>query len=130
MILMQWQANYSVNVPEIDVHHKHLFSLLNQLNVAMSAGNGNDMLSQILEELIDYTKYHFRAEENLMLEMRYPGLAQHIREHNHMLDRISKFEKDFSSGKAVVSVRLLHFLRDWLYKHILVTDKKYSEFMN
>lgn len=130
MYLMKWNADYSVSIPELDVHHRHLFFLLNQLNESMSRGNGNEILGQTLEELVEYTKFHFQAEENLMLSMRFPGLTAHVREHDQMMARVSKFQQDFSSGKAVVSVHVLSFVRNWLQRHVLAADKQYSLFMS
>jgi len=36
-----------------------------------------------------------------------------------------QFQSDFQSGQAALSVQLLHFIKDWLEKHINGSDKKY-----
>ena len=40
------------------------------------------------------------------------------------------FQMAQEAGKSMMSVDLMHFLKDWLMVHILGTDKKYSEYLN
>jgi len=55
MALITWNAALSVGVKEIDDQHKKLIDLVNQLNDAMHAGKGRDVLGAVLAELVKYT---------------------------------------------------------------------------
>ncbi|HUK23782.1 MAG TPA: bacteriohemerythrin [Terriglobales bacterium] len=129
MPLMSWENRYSVHLPNIDAQHKKLFDLINQLHDAMGQGRANEVMGKILTELVAYTKTHFQAEEALLKSKNYPDLAAHQQQHRKFTDQVMQFEKDFSEGRATISIKMMNFLRDWLTQHILQTDQRYSAFL-
>jgi len=130
MAIIQWNENLSVGIDVFDRQHKKLIDLINQLNDAMSVGKGKDVLGKILTELINYTQYHFSAEEKLFGQYAYPEAQAHIREHVNLTQKATDLKKAFDSGKTIISVQTMDFLKDWLNNHILKTDKKYGPFLN
>ncbi|HET6513967.1 MAG TPA: bacteriohemerythrin [Thermodesulfovibrionales bacterium] len=129
MSLITWSNDLSVNIGSIDEQHKRLVSLVNSLHDAMSSGKGKEIMGKILDELIEYTKTHFATEERLMTAHTYPGYLTHKKEHDGLTKEVLSFHEDFKSGKSVVSVEIMRFLKDWLAKHIKGTDQKYGPFL-
>ncbi len=130
MSLITWDDSYSVKVKEIDLQHQKLIAIINELNAAMEAGKSNEILGTIIDELVDYTKYHFDTEEKYFNQINYPDSMAHEKEHNNFVKRVAEFQEEFSEGKALLSVELMMFLKKWLTEHIKGTDQKYSEFFN
>ncbi|MBF0565357.1 MAG: bacteriohemerythrin [Nitrospirae bacterium] len=130
MPLVTWTDNLSVHIKEIDTQHQKLVKLINDLFDAVTAKKGKDVLTKVLNELVDYTRYHFTAEEKLMATHNYPDLAKHKPEHEELTRKVLDFQKQFNEGKAMIDLLLMNFLKDWLVKHILGTDKKYSSYLN
>lgn len=130
MAFIKWDDSLSVNVKEIDEQHKKLVDLINKLTDAMSAGKAKQILGNILNELASYTVIHFKTEEKYFDKFKYPFTISHKKEHNDFIKKINDFKRDFESGKALLSVEIMKFLKDWLIKHIKGSDKKYSEFFN
>jgi len=128
--LCQWNDSYSVKVAALDNQHKKLFDLINELHQAMKLGKGKDVAGAVLHRLIDYTVYHFSAEEKLMEQHKFPELATHRAEHKALTDRVLAFKKDFDADTAPVTVELMNFLQQWLVNHILRVDQRYSDFLN
>jgi len=126
-----WEEKYSVNVKEIDEQHKKLVSILNELHTAMLGAKANYvLLKKILNELIEYTVYHFKTEEQYMVKYLYPKYAEHKESHKNLTEKVLSFYSDFEKGKKLLTVELLFFLKDWLTNHILGEDKMYSQFFN
>jgi hemerythrin-like metal-binding protein len=117
-------------VKEIDDQHKKLIELVNQLNDAMHAGKGREALGVVLGELVKYTVYHFGTEERLMAQHHYELSAPHKAEHKKLIDDVGAFKAKFDGGNAMISAEIMNFLRDWLSKHILQTDKKFAQALN
>jgi hemerythrin len=127
--MFEWHNEFSVDIGSIDVQHKMLFSIANELYSAMLAGQSNASMARILDRLVQYTKVHFAHEERLMQEHHYPGLALHKVEHDALTAKVLKFQSDFQAGHANMSLQLLQFLRSWLEGHIKGSDQKYSPFL-
>ena len=130
MSLFAWKEEYSVNIKEIDDQHKVLVGMVNEMHDAMSKGQGKEVLGPILDKMVDYTKKHFTTEERLMQQYRYPEFNEHKAKHTKMAEKVLALQKDFHQGSFQLTYEVSKFLKDWLNKHILGTDKKYSEFLN
>jgi hemerythrin len=127
--MFEWKPEYSVKIASIDGQHQNLFRMGEELYAAMSAGQGKAVLSKILDRLVQYTKVHFAHEERLMRAHGYPGLDAHLAEHRILTQKVVAFQSDFEKGKALMTVQLLNFLKDWLQHHIAESDQKYAPFL-
>jgi len=127
MPFMTWTESLSVKIPSIDEQHKNLVNLINKLHDAMKAGKAKDVMGEILQELINYTKYHFSTEEKYMQQTQYPATVSHVNEHNQFVKKAVELQNSYNSGKTMLSLEVMNFLNDWVSKHISGTDKKYSE---
>lgn len=122
---LNWSDDYSVGVEEIDAQHKVLFGLLERLREAIHAKQGSVACGEILDELVAYTQEHFALEESLMREAGYPDLSVHEERHRELMVSVEAMRQKIDGG-ASISFELLHFLRNWLTKHILNEDKAYA----
>ena len=125
MSLINWDDSYSVHIKKIDEQHKGLVKLVNELHDAMSQGAANDVLSKVLNSLVDYTIIHFNTEEEMFKSYNYPDYQAHKNEH----DKVKEFQSKFKEGKSTITYELMDFLSDWLINHILDSDKKYSSYL-
>lgn len=125
-----WKDVYSVHVAALDRQHQQLFGMICELNDALAAGKGNEVVGKILDRLVDYTMSHFAAEEKLLERYGYPSLPEHRARHQELAAKVSSLLQEFKGGNVGVSVSLMLFLRSWLKDHILGTDKQYSDFLN
>jgi methyl-accepting chemotaxis protein len=130
IVLMSWNDTFSVNIQEIDNHHKRLIELINQVYRGKVLNLESREIGKILDELVKYTKFHFGFEENLFDQHGYPDTAEHKKKHEKLVGQVMDFHNKFKSGQAIVDDTLLEFLKDWLTKHIMGTDKKYVSFLN
>ncbi|MBF0344478.1 MAG: hemerythrin family protein [Nitrospirae bacterium] len=130
MPLITWSDSLSVHIKEVDSQHQRLVQLVNDVFDAVNAKKGNDILKKVLNELIDYTKYHFATEERLMNAHDYPERVKHKEEHDDLTKQVLDFQKKFKEGKAMLDILLMNFLKEWLIKHIIGSDKKFGPYLN
>jgi len=128
--LFQWDTTYSVNISVLDSQHRNLVSMVNELHQAMVEGSGKDKLGQILSDLIKYTQGHFAAEERLMQSHGYPDFDAHKSQHEALTATVLEFQRRFLANEIGLTVEVMEFLKDWLVKHIMGSDKKYTPFLN
>ena len=131
MALFNWDDEFSVNVLAMDNHHKKLFDIMNQMHDAMKAGSGEDAVSKLINELIDYTRYHFGEEEKMMEQINYAGIDGQKRAHKAFVDKMLEYKKDVDEGMAIFAVsKVSRTGVEWLKEHIMVMDNKYSDTAN
>ena len=127
MELIKWSEKYSVNNFLLDSQHKKLVSVINELHTAMKVAKGKEILSTIFDELILYTKEHFRTEEQIMLKFNYPEFKEHKAEHEKLTEQVIKLQKEYKEGSSLITMDTMNFLKNWLIEHIEGTDKKYKD---
>jgi len=129
-LVFPWTDAYSVNIGIIDMQHKNLVSILNELHQAMVAGLGKQHLGKALSELVNYTNVHFKTEEDFMVAHQYPEYAQHKSEHDQLTRTVLDFQGKFHRNETGLTVEVMDFLKDWLCHHILLSDKSFGPFLN
>lgn len=123
MRLFSWSDDLSVGHKFIDDDHRKLVDMVNDFHEAMQEGKGNEVINKVLDDLTKYTREHFRREEAEMQRIRYPQYLAHKLEHDKLLAEVSELQASMRSGKAMLSIKVSKFLRDWLLTHIKQTDK-------
>ena len=123
--IFPWNENFSTGIDIIDEQHQQLLFLINKL-AEHTAGDGDlETLQAVIQELSDYVKYHFRAEEEIMVACfgDDPSVAEHLASHHGFEAKIHGFELEVED-KTVEEVmhEALAFLVNWLVLHILDTD--------
>jgi hemerythrin len=129
MAFVEWSDKFSVGITSIDNQHKKLVEIVNKLHTAMLAGKGNEILGGIFNELVKYTSEHFATEEMYFKVHKYSQEAIHKKEHEDLVKQALELQKKFAAGGTGVTMSTATFLKDWLGKHILNSDKAYSEFL-
>ena len=128
MEFIEWGEHLSVGVKVFDDEHKQLVALVNKLNYAVTIGSAKKTIGEILTSLVNYTKIHFKHEEDYMVLYNYPEFEKHKKEHEALTNQVSDFYTRYHEGKTAFSLELMNFLKDWLINHILGSDMKYKKF--
>lgn len=123
MALFDWTDELNVGSKFIDDDHKKLVKLVNDFHDAMEQGRGNDVIGKVLHNLVLYTQAHFGREEAEMKRIQYPRFLAHKLEHDKLIKEVSELQSSFQSGRAMLTIKVSKFLRDWLLTHIQQTDQ-------
>ena len=126
---LTWKDSYSVGIESIDNDHKKLLHLINNLQTAVDYKTDKLFEKQTMDEVIDYTEYHFKREEGLMENNGYPGFVPHKAKHEQMIEKVNEFVEAYEKDESGAIESLLAYLKSWLINHICATDQEYSEFL-
>jgi len=121
---MEWKADYSVGIEEIDRQHKELLRLFGVIKDAISADEGWSTIHFGLVEVKRFAHFHFEFEEALMRLYGFVGLDEHTATHQQMLHRLESTEHD--SLQESTKEDILKLFRDWLLEHINGADRSYA----
>lgn len=127
--IIEWNEGMSVGVEDLDNDHQVLIDLINQL---AAAENRQDRinLEAVLDELVDYTVFHFEKEEQYMEGADYPALASHKRTHAVLTEQVLAIRRRVVEGRqSGLGDEVLDFLSRWLREHILQADALYRPYL-
>lgn len=121
--LLQWRNEFNTGVPLMDQQHKRLVELINQLFQCMKDGGDRMLLAEVVDELVNYTVTHFRAEEDVMRKHNYPDLEAHKLVHQNFVDKVGVYADKLKAGDRLPPAEVYGFLKDWLVSHIEKQDR-------
>ncbi len=125
-MIVKWTEELTVKNEKLDAEHQKWIQILNNLYEGLRDNKPKESLLELIQEMYDYTKYHFASEEEYMKSVNYPRLAEHQEKHRYFEGRIKEFYDRINDGKLVVSLEVTNFLKTWLINHIKGEDQQYS----
>lgn len=129
MAFVDWSSKYTVCDKTMDEHHQMLFAIVNDLHKAILGKHGKKEIRQIIDRLIEYTKSHFAAEEQLMKACGYPHYPAHKLEHEKLIRQVSELDHELRQSGNIAACDMFAFLiKEWLIGHILKDDKGYAPY--
>jgi len=124
MALLVWQDDLNTGIEPIDHQHMRIVEMINRLN-AIHKNARRETISDVIDELVDYTLSHFAFEEELMEEAGYPFCTAHKRVHEVFTRRVVEYRMRFRAGEDIVE-DLRNLLARWLFNHIRGDDQAYA----
>src|SRR5487761_2653574 len=87
-----WDDKYNTDIDMVDTQHHKLVDLINQLGAISTHQTSSGELGAILNELANYTVYHFDTEEKLMEHYAIDEAhrAIHIKAHQHFTSQVTQ----------------------------------------
>ena len=131
-----WDSVWNIGHAEIDKQHQKWVEIFNRLEQAVLTKDNEDLdglTKDTLKEMVDYTRYHFNSEEQVMQEMGYPESYHHWRLHKDFDGIIYEKFRSLENGSLILNSDLLSLIKNWLLQHIQIEDKKigiYSNLLN
>jgi hemerythrin len=125
--LITWKDEYTVGVKLIDDQHRRLLEIADdvyQLTKNNFITDKYDKIVQVIEELKDYTVFHFKSEEEYMLSIGYKKFLSHKVEHDDFVNKINSLDlKQIDESQQQYLLEILEFIIKWIDEHILQKDK-------
>jgi len=119
---------YLIGVELADKHHRNLIEIINELYDKLLKGAPHNTIRFYLERLDLYVNTHFKAEEELMIKVKYPEYESHKQIHEGFINELAKLR--LQSEESSIGKELVIYLVTWLTEHILKVDRKYAIFLD
>ncbi|NLO89632.1 MAG: hemerythrin family protein [Clostridia bacterium] len=125
--MISWREEFALGIPQLDEQHKKLFDIAGRIYELLKdeyAIDKYDGIVELIEELKDYTIYHFKTEEEYMESIGYKKFFTHKMEHEKFVDRITNVDlNQVDENHDAYLLETLDFVVKWIEKHILEKDK-------
>jgi len=126
----EWNESHGVGNDILDDQHKQLIGIMNDYYFSMIQGKGDIKAKTYLEQLLAFAASHFAYEEEYLAGKGYPDLKNHKEEHDSFICSIKDFLRVASTPTISLPIDMLKFIKKWEQQHMLLTDKKYAEFIS
>ena len=128
----EWNKDWEIGIPEIDLQHKKLISISNELYDCATKGGANfkSNMSRILKSFMDYTVYHFTNEEKFQEQYGYAGLAMHKVAHDQFISEVQNQIKKLEHGATEKDALVFYdYIANWIITHISKADPIWANFV-
>lgn len=129
-VSFKWSDAFLTGIEEVDSQHYRLVNLINQYGDLIANNDvDRDTIDTLYQELVGYTEYHFKEEEEIMVSyhLDHRHLSSHKDAHRHFLSEISAIYTNLSTQDTSRASSYLSFLIHWLAYHILGKDVEMSK---
>lgn len=128
--MVTWKDEYKIGIDLIDEQHIKLFEIAGRAYDLLKNNfriDKYDEIVNIMEELKEYTAYHFKTEEEYMESISYKRIFSQKVQHHEFIDKINGIDlKKVDENQAEYLLGILEFIAEWIESHILVQDKLIS----
>ena len=132
-ILVVWDEKFATNIDLIDKQHRELVKLTNTLYQTCLGRDENTVktaFKEALSRMVEYVRFHFNAETELLKRANYPDYEAHKTMHDILIKKILEAAQDFNKGKHFVPNNFVRTLKEWVFGHIAFYDKDYAFFIS
>lgn len=125
--MLKWKDDYLIGIEAIDNQHKKLFEIAERAYDLLKNDmyiDKYDKIVEILDELKDYTAYHFKYEEEYMLSIKYKRYFSQKVAHDDFINKIQNIDLNkIDTDQDAYLLSILDFIINWISEHIIRTDK-------
>lgn len=137
MQLLQWNdEKMALGITVIDEQHKELLNIINLLATSIKTHSQKDDIIQIVDELINYAKFHFTNEEEMFDKFDFKESDAHKKEHEAFFEKFTTIKSDISNNELnktkssiEIAEEVFSYLTKWFLNHIIGNDREYVQLL-
>ena len=122
MSLIEWKDSFSVGVAAVDLEHRELIELINELHERIGEAADTDMTLAMLGEIYAQISAHFALEEKYMRESEYLRFPEHKEDHEELLDELRDIMDRVEDLGRYDADELSQELGRWFSEHFRTHD--------
>jgi len=128
-MLSSWDESLETGNELIDRQHREVVDLLDELRAAEAAPETEVL--RVLDKMMEFTLFHFAAEEKLMTQVGYPAdpSVEMVQQHREFTDYARLRVLEFRRGEMACVLPLHAFLDEWLKIHEFGMDRLLADWI-
>lgn len=129
MSFIEWNDVTIINHATMDKEHKKMVDDTNKLYNLVES-NKTERANKLFNKIVEDLKVHFEIEHNYMLKSKTPNFISHKLEHERFYNKIRDLKTRIDSGKEVLTLSHLKFVKIWFFNHLDFKDRQLATFLN
>ncbi len=115
---LRWKPALQVGDDLLDLQHRQLFTLSNELITAVARRRPDAALQSLLQQLLSLLRTHHDTEERLAAEHGHPLDAEHRQHHNALLARAVQQRERCRQGQIDMDALVRYIVVDGVGSHV------------
>ncbi|MBD7911846.1 MULTISPECIES: hemerythrin family protein [Clostridium] len=124
--MYEMKDEYRTGVKFIDEQHEKIFDIADRTYMLLKNDltiDKYDKVVELMDELREYTKFHFKEEEAYMDKIGFKRMFTQKVEHAEFIKKLDDMDlSTIDENQDQYIMNILQFLSDWLVEHILEKD--------
>ncbi len=87
-------------------------------------------MREALGFLVDYARFHFHEEEQMMERYGYAEIEGHRAKHRRLMDQAFDMQRRFEERERMEGPEIATMLREWIVGHVLSDDRRFAQMLN
>lgn len=133
MYKLEWDDSLNINVMDLDGKMLEFFGVINRFfefqSIKKKKEEDYETILEVFADLSEYINHHFKYEEQILVQYRYPEFKQHKKEHQRFIKRMLGYRRLFSDEPEKAYNEAVKYAAQWLIKHIKEEDVSYAPFI-
>lgn len=129
--MYEMKEEFKTGIDFIDEQHARLFEIADEAYNLLKDDftlDKYDKVVGLIDELKDYTIFHFKSEEEYMDSINYKKRFTQKTEHDAFIKELDEVDyRSIDNDPEQYILKILEFLNQWLTGHILHNDKLISQ---
>jgi len=126
IVRLIWRPAYLCGEQDIDREHEELFRLANVLlDVTMGRDAQPEQFDKAFDALLSHVAAHFSHEEEILRARHYPGLDEHAKLHQQLLQRAADLRKQSNEPGFPIGKLMEFLVSEVVAGHMIAEDKKF-----
>lgn len=117
-------AQNKIGLNIIDSQTKKWVEHINKFYADFKRKAAPKMILQSLDELIDYTGYHFGFEDKYLKDFNYTKYDEFKQNHDNFMLTLQNHRAEYANGENIAIIRAIIFIKSWMsnYKSTIDTE--------
>jgi len=113
----------------LDGEHRRQLQLFTTFVDAVRSGRDGAQVSEVLQQLVDFTDVHFMSEQMMMRLFSYPYYDAHVAEHDRLIGLVRDLASRCAAGESGDAAALAGTIRESLVGHTERSDRAFADWL-
>jgi hemerythrin-like metal-binding protein/PAS domain S-box-containing protein len=109
----------------IDTQTRKWIEAINKLYGDFKRKSAPKVVLQSLDEMIDYTGYHFGFEEKYLKDFNYPRYDEFKLTHDQFIGTLQANRSNYANGESISLIKIIIFIKSWMASYRSMLDEDF-----
>jgi len=119
--------DYRIGLNIIDSQARKWVECMNKLYAEFKKKSMPKTIIEAIDELIDYSGYHFGFEDKYMKDFNYNKYSEVKQSHNIFISTLQANRASYADGETISLIKIVSFIKSWMITYKSMLDNNFVQ---